>query len=77
MSEAEAHRDLIRGLAYKHRHLYETSPEFHQQIDLLAALLPAWVDGLAVAAEKVELEREMLRRTMESHPHRSLNFPGD
>lgn len=38
----------------EHRELYLNSPAFHIQIDTLAAMLPAWVDGLAVHARHTD-----------------------
>jgi len=42
-------RGLVGGEAMA---LYQTNAIFHHQIEVLIALLPAWVDGLAVLAIK-------------------------
>lgn len=34
--------------------LYQTSPSFHATVDLLASLLPSWIDGLAAKANETD-----------------------
>jgi hypothetical protein len=43
-------------IPFKYRHLYQINATFHDQINLLANLLPLWVDGIAEAAEETDRE---------------------
>ena len=57
------HKDPLHAaclIPYKHRQLYLNNATFHHQINILANLLPMWVDGMAVQAE--ELDREQKAR---------------
>ncbi len=49
--------DLREGLIGPHHRLWHTSAEFRGTIELLAQLLPVWIDGLAAVATKNDAER--------------------
>lgn len=46
--------DLTRALVGSRGSLYVTSPQFKASIDLLAQMLPLWVDGIAEHAEQTD-----------------------
>jgi hypothetical protein len=41
-----------------HRALYLNSPSFHSGIDVLVNMLPAWVEGMANQAIKMDLRHQ-------------------
>jgi hypothetical protein len=48
---------LINALVGDRTELYWTSATFHNSIDVLASMLPAWVDGLASYAVGEDVRR--------------------
>lgn len=65
----QTRRDLVAALVGEHVQKYETNSMFHHAVDTLAAMLPAWVDGLADQAEKQAEElAERVERLQMSPP---------
>ncbi len=48
--------------------LYNASPTFRHAIDTLVAMAPAWVEGMAVAAQDQDLRDRQQMRLMEQMP---------
>ena len=66
MNDPAAREVLLRNsLLGDHQPLYWGSGNFHHSIDLLVAWLPLWVDALATAAEKSDVEARMRLRILE------------
>lgn len=60
-----ADRDLIEGLVGDRDLLYRTNAVFKSGIDMLARMLPLWVDGLAAHAEATDAtSAEKMRELM-------------
>ncbi len=52
-------RHLIAGLVGgNHHHRYVSSAHFKLAVDQLAAMLPAWVDGLAAQSDAYEVDHQ-------------------
>jgi hypothetical protein len=51
---------LRRGLVGSHRLEYQTNASFRATIDMLAKLLPFWVDGLAEQANKEDIAMKQM-----------------
>lgn len=51
--------DLVLGLVGEnHRDQYLNDAEFHSRIELLARMLPSWVDGIAAECDALRVERD-------------------
>lgn len=75
----ESHKHLVVGLVEsgEHVHLYRTSATFKAQIEMLARLLPAWVDGLAASAIESDEQLRQQIEAMKNMPSPILNYPPD
>ncbi len=64
-SECPALRHLVAGLVGdKHRHRYTSSAYFKMVVDQIAAMLPAWVDGLAAQSDAYDVDHQARMRQM-------------
>ncbi len=62
----------------RHQRLYETNATFHASVDTLAALLPLWLDGLAVHAEAVgDWQSEQVQMATRSFDYSVPPLPDD
>jgi hypothetical protein len=58
-TEYPALRHLVAGLVGdKHRHRYTSSAHFKMAVDQIAAMLPAWVDGLAAQSDAYDVDHQ-------------------
>lgn len=70
----QARRDLVAALVGEHVQKYERNAYFHHAVDTLAAMLPAWIDGLADQAEKQAEVLAQHVQLMEQSPPQPLRL---
>jgi hypothetical protein len=65
--------NLVRALVSDdHKSLYMNDPFFSENIDMLAKMIPLWIDAIAEKCEEQVIEREAIKQQLEQGMMRPL-----